>query len=104
MGDLVIQINLPGKIKGPRVHTHTQSVRNPINNKFVKIKHSDRGYQSCYRKTTISSDVVRQWSSDAAPSFIPAKTWKKMTSQQRIEAHILSFDEGYGVSHSYVEN
>lgn len=103
MEDLIIQINLVGKINGPRIHTHTQSVRNPLTNKFVKIKFSDRGNQSCYKKTVISSEVVKGWSSDATPSFIPAKVWKRMTAQQRIEAHVNSFDEGYGVSYSFVE-
>lgn len=104
MNDLVLIIKLGGKIGGPISHTHTQSVINPINNKYVKIKHTNRSYQECHKKTTISSEVVEHWASDATPSFISSKVWKRLTKEQRIQAHVLSFDEGYGVDYSYVEN
>ncbi len=104
MNDLILTIKLPGKIGGPVAHTHTQSVINPINNKYVKIKHTNRSYQECYKKTTIPSETLELWSSDTPPSFIPSKVWKKLTEEQRIEAYVLSFDEGYGVDYSFVEN
>ena len=53
------------------------------------------------RKTAGQGDVVEQWMRGVTPGNINNRTWAKMTPDQKLEAHILTFDEGWGVSYSF---
>lgn len=103
---ILITVNLLGKI-GPRVKHTTKQIYSadisPIGGKpeymTRKIEHTDRGNLSATREMNISPDVVRYWQSSECPSWSGPKTWKKLTSEQRIQAYVARFDEGYGVSY-----
>ena len=103
MNNLIITVNLPGRILGPvKEQSHTQSVKDIVTNKFVKIVHTDRDYAKCYSKINIPSEIVKLWTEDVSPGNISPKNWNKLTKNQKIEMHVMSFDEGFGVSYSFV--
>lgn len=99
--DIVIIVNLLGRINGSISHTGTQAIRG-YDRKTVSIKHTDRGNQECYKRIPISSDVVEFWVSGATPSFVPARDWRRLSRKQRLDAQVSRFDEGYGVSYEEI--
>lgn len=104
---IVVTINLPGTLGGRVKHTTKQigSVDiSPIGSKTPewitrKIKHTDRTPGSCVRIVPISGIIVTSWVKGDAPHWIKPQVWKKLNKQQRIDAYLTRFDEGYGVSY-----
>ena len=102
MRDLIITVNLPGRISGPvKKHVHTQTVKNS-DGKDVKILHTDRSYTKCYSKVNISSEIVKLWTKDTPVGNISPKQWNRLTDDQKIKMHVQTFDKGFGVSYSFV--
>lgn len=99
--DIVITVNLLGRIKGSVSHTGTQAIRRS-DRKTVEIFHTDRGDQECYKRIPVASEVVDFWVSGSAPSFLPARDWRRMTRKQKLDAHVSRFDEGYGVAYEEI--
>lgn len=99
--NIVITINLLGRINGSVSHTETQAVLDDSRKK-VTILHNDRGDQSCYKRTSIHSSIVQQWVFGPVPFFSTARDWKRLNQTQRIKAYVDRFDEGFGVSYELV--
>ena len=105
---IVIKVNLVGTIN-TRIRKEPQRVgfRKGLNNdgKLVEmpIYHSDATVNEAYRRTNISSEVVEFWQSLAGNTVgISPSLWKKMTPIYRLNQHIKSFDEGFGVSYELI--
>lgn len=102
MTNLIITVNLPGRISGPvKEHVHTQIVKDS-DGKDVKILHTDRSYTKCYSKINISSEIVEMWTKDVSVENMSPKQWNKLTKDQKIKMHVQTFDKGFGVSYSFV--
>jgi hypothetical protein len=107
MNGIIITTNLPGRIGGSVRHTSTQTVSILISkigsSKPVwisrEILHTDRPYQSCYKKVNISEEVVNDWISNTIPEWSNKKDWMKMSPKQRLISYVSTFDEGFGVTY-----
>ncbi len=105
MNGIIITTNLPGRIGGSVSHTSTQAVTINVaqGNKSTKITreilHTDRPYQSCYKKVNISEEVVNDWISNTIPKWSNKKDWMKMSPVQRLISYVSTFDEGFGVTY-----
>lgn len=101
-----IIINLLGKVGKRERHTTHQVVSykytdddGKILTKSKNILHTDRKNQGCYKRTSISGEIINQWINGANPSFISSKKWKQLSPKQKVEAYVATYDEGYGVSY-----
>lgn len=103
---IIISVNLLGKLGSRVKHTTLQKYTAIISDKKVgsraitkEILHTDRIPSKCMRKITIPSNVVKYWVEGPCPIWINIKKWKKLSSDQRINLYVSSFDEGYGVKY-----
>lgn len=106
---IIITVNLPGRLEGRVSHTETQTVRvqkqKPGQRPYwtnKTILHSDRKETTCYKRTRINEETVNDWVTGSAPFWIRPRDWTRLTRNQKIEAYVVRFDEGYGVSHEIV--
>lgn len=105
---IVIKVNLLGTIntavRKPAVKVGTHRELNS-EGKMVEVPtmHAEPTIGEAYRRTNISSEVVEFWQSLAGNTIgISPSLWKKMTETYRLNQHIKSFDEGYGVSYELI--
>jgi len=107
---VLLTINLRGAISGPVRHVDKQTMTvdvSPVGSKHVelmtkKIVHNDRPTLKCCKKLNLQQHVLDLWAVSECPRWAKPSFWKTLTSQQKIEAHLHSFDEGYGVSYEFV--
>jgi len=102
---LIIFINLPGQIGPMKKHDEKQTFSadvSPIGAKpeilTRKIKHVDRGTQTCMKQLKIAASTVDFWKYGDCPIWADPKIWKKLSPNQRVFAYVQTFDEGYGVT------
>lgn len=110
--DIILTINLKGRIGGPQKHETYQTVTvdaTPIKSRNSviinkSILHTDREETTCVRKIKISSDVVRSYQSESAPHWVKNREWLRMSKNQRLLSHLSRFDEGYGYTYEFIEH
>ena len=91
---LIITVNLKGELCGPVVHTDSQVVS--FEKRSVKIIHNNRKEQVCYKRIQITNDVLKYWLGEC-PKWEKQSRWKMLTNNQKIQSHVIKFDEGFGV-------
>ena len=91
---LIITVNLKGELCGPVVHTDSQVVS--FEKRSVKIIHNNRKEQVCYKRIQITDDVLKYWLNEC-PKWEKQSRWKMLTNNQKIQSHVIKFDEGFGV-------
>lgn len=109
--EILLTINLQGEIGGCVRSVDKQSVTvnaTPQNSKVPlmvtkTITHTDRPESKCFKTLKIKSEVVDVWESSECPAWASPSLWKKLSKRQRVTAWIKRFDEGFGVSFSYIE-
>ena len=107
MADISITIKLPGTISGMVRHTKKQNVKIYYPDRTFetrKILHTDRTYSSCSRRLKISNEVVKEWCNGECPNWERPSRWKSMNTRERLNSHVQSFDEGFGVSYEEISN
>lgn len=110
--DIILTINLKGRIKGPRKHETYQTVSvdaTPIKSRHPvivtsNILHTDREEMRCIKRLKISSDVVKFYESEVSPYWVKHKDWIRLSKKQRLDLHLSKFDEGYGYTYEYIEH
>jgi hypothetical protein len=93
-------VNLAGSLQGPV--KHTTRVKNIVKGKehtYSKvILHTDRKYNECTRVTHISEEIVQEWIGRTCPDWERPGVWKKLSSLQKVNSYVKTFDEGFGTS------
>lgn len=100
MDGILISVILPGRFKTVKKHNTKQKIRvNYPNKKFEikSIKHTDAEIFECRRVTKISDKILSDWIDGDCPSWENPRSWKKMSSKQKIDSYVKTFDEGFGV-------
>ena len=109
--EVLLTINLQGEIGGcvrsvdkqsMTVDATPQNSRVPLMITRV-ITHTDRPQSTCFKSLKINSEVIESWESSECPSWASSSLWKKLTKKQRVGAFIKRFDEGFGVSFSFID-
>lgn len=107
---ITIIINLQGRIGESVAHTQKQSWSFSYTDKKTgrtktetrRILHSDRKVQECYKRTTISSEVVNDWIYGKCPNFVSPKVWKVANLEQKLQLYVNRYDEGFGVKYEKI--
>lgn len=103
---ITIRINLLGKLGSLLKHTTKQNYSIKVTNEkgreeilTRKILHTDRQSTLAVREFHISPMVLNKWITDSCPYWVKPQLWKKFTKEQKIQAYVSSFDEGFGVTY-----
>jgi len=103
---ITIKINLAGQVGPPVKHVDKQvwsvdvsPIGAPKSEIMTrKIKHNDRGRLEAVRVLNISPQTVSAWKNGECPHWAESKVWRKLSGDQKLEAHVQRFDEGFGVN------
>ena len=109
---ILLTINLKGVLGAPV--SQKSLVKNsvnvaPIGSKSPEIetriiRHNNREVLPCVRKMTISEDIVNSWVKNECPFWEKKGSWATKNADARIASHLNRYDEGYGISFSFLED
>ena len=105
---IIVKVNLSGVIGGPVEHTNRQRHTVALSEEFGGsmsrvIKHTDREQKECARVLQVPAKHVKSWlKDDSCPTWEKPGDWYRMSLVQRLQSHINSFDEGFGVSFEFL--
>lgn len=104
-GGIIITTKLEGTIGGCVKHVSKQSYTVQLSNNLTLtrvIKHTDREIKPCYRRTSISGNIVHEWINSSCPDWESPKKWRVMNWKQKLVSFANSFDEGFGIEIDFV--
>lgn len=93
---VVLNVNLPGVFK--RRERLSKDDRQTYNG--VEIIHKNREVKPCFRRMSFTSDFI--FDAITSPIGMNEKSWAKVSTKNKIDILMNSFNEGLGVSYDFV--
>jgi hypothetical protein len=106
MDGLIVRIYLEGTIEGPKQHISRQKYTAQLRDgdSITKlILHTNRNPVPCYKILKISAEILKIWESHEVPEWSDIRSWKRLSSKQKVASYISGLDEGFGVAFEYVD-
>ena len=107
MDSILVTVNLEGEISGLVKHVSFQKHTVALDGGFTitkNIKHTDRLPTPCCRTFIVSSEHVKSWVKDGCPYWVENADWNKFSNFQKVREHVKRFDEGLGVSFTFLND